>query len=55
MIIEFRKPKWRNGRRAGFKIRYSQGCVGSSPTFGIDRNSDPRSEVAFFFVTDTFG
>src|SRR6266849_6862502 len=27
-------PKWRNGRRAGFKIRSSQGGVGSSPTFG---------------------
>lgn len=27
-------PKWRNGRRAGLKIRYPQRCVGSSPTFG---------------------
>lgn len=27
-------PEWWNGRRAGFKIQYPQGCVGSSPTFG---------------------
>lgn len=27
-------PKWRNGRRAGLKIRFSQESVGSSPTFG---------------------
>ena len=27
-------PKWRNGRRAGLKIRSSQEGVGSSPTFG---------------------
>ena len=33
--IVFSKPKWRNGRRAGLKIRCPQGCVGSSPTFGI--------------------
>jgi hypothetical protein len=29
------EPKWRNGRRAGLKIRSSQEGVGSSPTFGI--------------------
>ena len=28
------KPKWRNGRRAGLKIRSTQVGVGSSPTFG---------------------
>ncbi len=28
------KPKWRNGRRAGLKIRSWQQGVGSSPTFG---------------------
>src|SRR5262245_40750378 len=27
-------PKWRNGRRAGFKIRSTQVGVGSSPSFG---------------------
>jgi hypothetical protein len=27
-------PEWWNGRRAGFKIQYLHGCVGSSPTFG---------------------
>ncbi len=31
---EHSKPKWRNGRRAGLKIRSSQEGVGSSPTFG---------------------
>ena len=34
------EPKWRNGRRAGLKIRSSQEGVGSSPTFGtIERPS----------------
>src|SRR6478735_4003530 len=28
-------PKWRNGRRAGLKIRWGNTRVGSSPTFGI--------------------
>ena len=28
------EPKWRNGRRAGLKIRSTQVGVGSSPTFG---------------------
>ena len=28
------KPKWRNGRRSGFKIRRSKGREGSSPSFG---------------------
>ena len=27
-------PKWRNGRRAGLKIRWGNTRVGSSPTFG---------------------
>src|SRR2546425_13187335 len=27
-------PKWRNGRRAGFKIRSTQVGEGSSPSFG---------------------
>ena len=31
-----REPKWRNGRRAGLKIRSSQEGVGSSPTFGTN-------------------
>ena len=31
---QIHEPKWRNGRRGGFKIRYSQGCEGSSPSFG---------------------
>ncbi len=30
------KPKWRNGRRGGFKIRCPRGRVGSSPTFGTN-------------------
>src|SRR3954449_7439423 len=28
------RPKWRNGRRAGLKIRWGNTRVGSSPTFG---------------------
>ena len=36
-------PKWRNGRRDGFKIRYSQECEGSSPSFGTqNRESNSR-------------
>jgi hypothetical protein len=31
---EIKAPKWRNGRRAGLKIRSTQVGVGSSPTFG---------------------
>src|SRR5271155_3068480 len=27
-------PKWRNGRRSGFKIRRPKGREGSSPSFG---------------------
>ena len=29
-----RRPGWRNGRRGGLKIRYSNGCVGSNPAPG---------------------
>ena len=31
---EFAVPKWRNGRRRGFKIPRLNGLVGSSPTLG---------------------
>ena len=27
-------PEWRNGRRAGLKIPYPQGCEGSTPSSG---------------------
>ena len=30
------RPKWRNGRRAGLKIRWGNTRVGSSPTFGSE-------------------
>ena len=40
-------PKWRNGRRAGFKIQYGQLCVGSSPTFG--------TTTVLIFLIDRFG
>ncbi len=33
-IVNTREPEWRNGRRAGFKIQWPQGRVGSSPTSG---------------------
>ena len=33
-IANTREPEWRNGRRAGFKIQWPQGRVGSSPTSG---------------------
>src|SRR5271168_296600 len=36
------EPKWRNGRRAGLKIRSPQGGVGSSPTFGTIQRKDLR-------------
>jgi hypothetical protein len=28
------RPRWRNGRRGGLKIRFPQGSVGSSPSLG---------------------
>ncbi len=37
LVVHNTLPKWRNGRRAGFKIQCPQGRVGSSPTFGIAR------------------
>ena len=36
------QPKWRNGRRAGLKIRSTQVGVGSSPTFGSIQRKDLR-------------
>ena len=30
------QPGWRNGRRGGLKIRYLNGCVGSTPTSGTN-------------------
>ena len=38
-------PKWRNGRRSGFKIRRPKGREGSTPSFGTAR-SLPRFEGA---------
>ena len=35
---DIHQPKWRNGRRAGLKIRFTQVSVGSSPTFGNARS-----------------
>lgn len=32
--VASKKPKWRNGRRKGFKIPRRQLCAGSSPAFG---------------------
>src|SRR5262245_31247088 len=42
-------PKWRNGRRAGLKIRSTQVGVGSSPTFGtqlLDSSADSSKMTA---------
>ena len=40
-------PEWRNGRRGGLKIRWSQGRVGSTPSSGTIESpnipSDPES------------
>src|SRR5262249_46332473 len=46
------KPKWRNGRRGGFKIRYSQGCEGSSPSFGTT-NVKSRVTTVLLDLDDT--
>ena len=32
--ISCARPRWRNGRRGGLKIRYPCGCVGSNPSLG---------------------
>ena len=39
-------PEWRNGRRDGFKIHCPQGCVGSTPTSGIN----PRNNLRGIFL-----
>ena len=44
-IIDFPKPGWRKGRRGGLKIRYLNGCVGSTPSPGT-RTSGSRSVKA---------
>ena len=43
-----RRPKWRNGRRSGFKIRRPIGREGSSPSFGTEstRAEQLRSRTA---------
>src|SRR5579863_3529722 len=38
-------PEWRNGRRGGLKIRWSQGRVGSTPSSGTIF-SDDRCNVS---------
>ena len=38
------------GRRVGLKIRYPQGCVGSSPSFGTKLKTT-RAVVVFFCFT----
>src|SRR5262249_43339728 len=35
--------EWRNGRRAGLKIQWPQGCVGSSPASGTSDAAAPSS------------
>ena len=32
--LQSHMPEWRNGRRGGLKIRWSQGRVGSTPSSG---------------------
>jgi chromosome segregation ATPase len=39
------KPEWRNGRRDGLKIRYSKGCVGSTPTSGTNMDTPTLTDV----------
>ena len=39
------KPEWRNGRRDGLKIRYSKGCVGSTPTSGTNMDTPTLADV----------
>ena len=33
-MLKVARPEWRNGRRGGLKIRWPQGCVGSTPSSG---------------------
>ena len=42
-LNKLEKPGWRNGRRGGLKIRYPQGCVGSSPSPGTSYRPDDDS------------
>lgn len=41
------RPEWRNGRRAGLKIRSSQEGVGSTPTSGTVESFDFRETLRF--------
>jgi hypothetical protein len=55
--IAKKQPKWRNGRRAGLKIRSLHGGVGSSPTFGtIDLRRTavgvPSTSCTFLYTCD---
>lgn len=39
-MIRYTMPGWRNlGSRSGIKIRYPQGCTGSSPVPGTNKGS----------------
>ena len=37
-------PEWRNGRRAGLKIPYPQGCEGSTPSSGTNGQEPMRTQ-----------
>src|SRR5215469_13965500 len=42
--VECDGPEWRNGRRGGLKIRWPQGCVGSTPSSGTTILAEKRGE-----------
>lgn len=49
------EPKWRNGKRSGFKIRRPHGLVGSSPTFGTKQEDHPPGWSFCFVRRRAFG
>ena len=52
-VVPPKMPKWRNGRRKGFKIPRGQPCAGSSPAFGTKKVVSIGYD--FFYPNRRFG
>ncbi len=52
-VVPPKMPKWRNGRRKGFKIPRGQPCAGSSPAFGTKKVVSKGYD--FFYPNRRFG
>ena len=45
MELQLNTPVWRNGRRDGLKIRFSQGSGGSSPLTGTNYEAKTLKDI----------